>query len=62
MKPVALMTTLLLCLVALGHLARLVLGIEVVAGGRVIPMWISVPGALVPLVLAVGLWRENRAP
>ena len=60
MKPATLLTMLMLCLVALGHLLRFALGIEVIAGGRVIPMWVSLPGALVPVALAVGLWRESR--
>jgi len=61
MKPAALLTTLLLCIVALGHLLRFVFGIEIIAGGTVIPMWISVPGFLVSLGLAAALYRESRA-
>src|SRR5262245_17262156 len=60
MKPATMLTVLVLSLVALGHVVRLVFGIEVVAGGNIIPMWISVPGFLVPAALAIALWRENR--
>ena len=60
MKPAAMLTIVLLFLVALGHLVRLVMGVEVVAGGRAVPMWISVPGMIVPAALAVALWRENH--
>jgi hypothetical protein len=32
----------------------------VIAGGFVIPLWVSVIACVVPAGLAVGLWRENR--
>lgn len=61
MKPAALVTTLVLCFISLGHLLRFIMGIEIIAAGTVIPMWVSVPGILVPLALAAALWRESRA-
>lgn len=61
MKPAALVTTLVLCFIALGHLLRLILGIEIVAAGKMIPVWISVLGVIVPAALAAALWRESRA-
>jgi hypothetical protein len=61
MKPAATLATLLLGVVAIAHLLRLVLGIQVVAAGNVIPLWVSAPGCLVPAAIAVALWRESRA-
>jgi hypothetical protein len=61
MKPAALLSTLMLGVVALAHLLRLVLRIQVIAAGNEIPMWVSAIGFLVPAALATALWRESRA-
>ena len=61
MKPAAVLSTGLLCVVALAHLLRLVLRIQVIAAGNEIPLWVSVIGFLVPATLAAALWRESRA-
>ena len=61
MRPAARYSTILLSLVALAHLLRFVLGIEVIAAGNRIPMWVSIPGFLVSAALAISLWRESRA-
>jgi hypothetical protein len=61
MKPAATLCTLLLGAVAIAHLLRFALGIEVVAAGVVVPMWVSVFGFFVPAALAFALWREGRA-
>jgi hypothetical protein len=60
MKPATTITVLFLAMFAVAHLLRLVLGVEVIAGGFVIPLWVSVIACVVPAGLAVGLWRENR--
>ena len=59
-KPATLIAIVLLGLVAIAHLARLVLGVEVMVGGRLIPAWVSVPGFLVPAILSVLIWRERN--
>ena len=61
MKPAATVATLMLTAVGLVHLVRLVIGIEVLANGTVVPMWVSAPAALVALGTAVALWRESKA-
>jgi hypothetical protein len=38
---------------AVGHLVRLALGIEIVIGGTVLPVWLSIPGALIFALLAI---------
>ncbi len=60
MKPGSLIATILLSLVALAHLARLVLGIHVTLETTLVPMWISVLGTIVPAAVAFMLWRESR--
>lgn len=60
MKPAASIAVLVFSLVAMAHLLRLVLQIEVTAGGAVVPMWVSVLGVLVPALIAGMLWREQR--
>ena len=61
MKPAALITTLFLCLIAIGHLIRLVLRVPVTVDGIDIPIWASFLGAALTATLAVLLWRESRA-
>ena len=60
MKPVTMITVLFLAMVAAAHLLRLVLGVEVTVGGTLVPLWVSVIACVVPVGLAVGLWRESR--
>lgn len=60
MKSASLVATIFLALISLGHLLRLVLQIEVTAGGIIIPMWLSVIACLFTGGLAVMLWSENR--
>jgi len=46
----------LFMLVALGHLARLVMGWKVVVGTYEMPMWLSVVVLVVCVGLSVGMW------
>lgn len=59
MKPAALVATGFLFVVAAAHLLRVVLGVEVTANGRVVPMWMSVAATAFTGGLATALWREN---
>jgi hypothetical protein len=60
MKLVALITTIFLALVALAQLVRLVLQVEVVAGGVRVPLWASAVACVVTGGLAILLWREGH--
>jgi hypothetical protein len=60
MKPATMMSTLFLVIVAVAHLLRLALRVEVIVGGILVPFWVSVIACVVPAGLAVGLWRETR--
>jgi hypothetical protein len=60
MKPATMISTLFLAMVAVGHLLRLVLSVEIRVGGILVPLWVSVIACILPAGLAVGLWRESR--
>jgi hypothetical protein len=53
-------SALFLCLVATGHLLRLLLNIELAIDGTILPMWPSVIAVVVATALAVWLWRDQR--
>jgi hypothetical protein len=62
MKPGGFLAILLLALVALAHVVRLAIGVEVAVNGVAVPVWVSAVGAAVPTFIAGLLWRETRAP
>ena len=59
MKPVARIVTIFLALVAVAQFLRLVLQVEVIAGGVRIPLWASAVACVVTGGLAILLWRES---
>jgi hypothetical protein len=62
MRPAPLCSGLFLLLVAFGHLLRLLLRVELVVDGIVVPMWPSVIAVGGSAALAVWLWRDQRRP
>ncbi len=60
MKPAALIATMILTLVALAHLLRIILRVEVTAGGTPIPMWLSGVAVVLAGGVAIMLWSEGR--
>jgi hypothetical protein len=60
MKPAALIATLILTLVALAHLLRIILRVEVTVGGTPIPMWLSGVAVVFAGGVAIMLWSEGR--
>jgi hypothetical protein len=60
MKPVARIVTVFLALVALAQFARLVLQVEVTAGGVRLPLGASALACVVTGGLAILLWREGH--
>lgn len=62
MRPATLITFLVVTLIALLHLLRLMVGVEVTVSGAVVPSWASLPAALFFAGLAAGLWREHKPP
>jgi hypothetical protein len=59
-KPFTTVAAVLLALIAFTHLLRLALGREVTVNGMVVPTWVSVPGFVITVGLALMLWREAR--
>jgi len=47
-------------LVATAHVVRLLLEVEIVMSGWVLPLWVSVVGAVVPVILAWFCFRAAR--
>ena len=60
MKPFTTIAIIVFTAVGVVHFLRLVTGWEVEINHMVIPVWISVPGALIAGLLAVMLWKERK--
>ena len=60
MKPATHLASILLAAVSLGHLLRVLFGVQVTLADRVIPMWVSWGVFVVTGGVAVMLWREAR--
>ena len=60
MRPAALVATLFLALVAVGHTFRLVARAPITAAGVDVPLWASFLAAVGCGALAVWLWWEQR--
>jgi membrane associated rhomboid family serine protease len=60
MKPLITIVAILLMCVSAAHLVRIILQVEILIGGFIIPIWVSIIGFIIPLVLALLLDRENR--
>jgi hypothetical protein len=61
MKTATLLTFVVVTLIALVHVLRLILRVEVTVAGTVVPEWASILAALFFGSLAWGLWREHAA-
>jgi hypothetical protein len=60
MKPASFVVAILLDVIGFLHVLRLVFHTEVIVAGRVVPMWVSGVGCVVPVVLSVLVLREAR--
>ena len=60
MKPATTIVTILLVGMSAAHLPRLIFQVEIIVGGFYMPVWSSIFGFIIPLVLALLLWRENK--
>ena len=58
MKPFTTLAVGIFSLICLVHIARLVYGLDIVIAGWTLPLWVSVPGAIVTGGLAFMLWKE----
>ena len=59
-KRASLVAAVLFWLIALAQLLRVLLRVEVTAGGVNIPLWVSILAVVVLGALGVWLWRERR--
>jgi len=60
MKPFAKTASIILAIVALLHLARVLLQNAVMVDDVSIPMWVSIVGFVAATILSIGLWRESK--
>lgn len=62
MKSSVVFALVLLLLVAVGHVVRLLLSVELSVAGEPVALWWSVPAVILFGTAAFLLWRDNRAP
>jgi hypothetical protein len=60
MKPATTIVVIVLIMISIAQLLRLIFQVEIIAAGFHVPVWLSIFGFIVPLVLALLLWRENK--
>jgi hypothetical protein len=60
MKPLITIVAILLTGISVAHLVRIIFQVEILIGGFIIPIWVSIIGFIIPLVLALLLDRENK--
>lgn len=61
MKPFTTIAALLFLVVAAAHAYRAYMGWAIVAGPYNVPLWVSYGGVIIPLILAIMLFREARS-
>lgn len=61
MKTGTLLAAIFLAVVAIGHVLRLLLQVELVASGYTIPMWVSIPPIVIPILIVYLMFKENRS-
>jgi hypothetical protein len=59
-KPFALITAMLLLILALFHLSRWIMNFQIVVGTQSMPMWVSIAHTALLGLLSWGLLREAR--
>lgn len=60
MKPASLIAIVFLSLIAVLHLFRLLFQVQIIVDGTVVPVWASLFAFLLPGLLALLLWREQK--
>ena len=60
MKPYSTIAAAIFALVALVHVIRIIQGWEVIVNGIIIPLWVSIVGAMITGALAILIWRESH--
>lgn len=60
MKPFTRISAILLGIIALLHLLRLIGRWQIMINGFEIPVWASIIGFIIALILGLGLWKEAK--
>jgi hypothetical protein len=60
MRPSIIVTSIFLLLVAIFHVLRLIFQVRVMADNYEVPMWMSIPAAIVTAGLALWLLQDNK--
>ena len=60
MKTGSKLAIILFSIVATGHLLRVVFAVSLTINNWSAPLWLSVPGFIVPGTIAWMLWRESK--
>jgi len=60
MKPFSKIASIILAIIALLHLARVLLQNAVMVDDVSIPMWVSMVIFIAATILSIGLWRESK--
>ena len=60
MKPFTTVAAVVFSIIAVVHLLRLFFHWEVTVNGVIIPIWVSVPGFIIPGVLAIMIRQEAK--
>lgn len=59
-KPFTTIAAILFLLAALVHAYRLLTHFQLIAGSHTLPMWVSIVGIVIALILSWGLFKESR--
>ena len=59
-RPFTTIAAILFLLAALVHAYRLLTHFQLIAGSHTLPMWVSIVGIVIALILSWGLFKESR--
>lgn len=60
MKPATTIVMIIMIIVSIAHLLRIIFQVKIMANDMNIPIWASIPGFILPTILAAMMWRENN--
>lgn len=59
-KKALMVSAIIFDIIAMLHLARLFLKFSVIIAGHTIPMWVSIPGFIIPQILAMWMFKAMK--
>ena len=60
MKPLITIVAMLLMGISAVHLVKIIFQVDILVNGMQVPIWLSIFGFIIPLVLALMLWRDEQ--